>query len=159
MSNKVTSADNQQGRLNEKLTPEYIVGLVDGEGYFSVTARMEHYKTYSCHRIRLVFGMDLNTIDGKILYNLCDWFGCGKVRLRKDDRKNFSDQLQYQVRDMKSVIEVIIPFFQKHPLRLLKRKKTFSKFVEIAKMIEKNIHRTQDGFEKIVILAHNLHSY
>ena len=49
MSDKVSSAENQQGRLKEKLSPDYIVGLVDGEGYFSVTACIEHYKTYSAH--------------------------------------------------------------------------------------------------------------
>ena len=43
------SADNQQERLSV-LSPDYIVGLVDGEGYFSVTVRIDTSKTYESHR-------------------------------------------------------------------------------------------------------------
>ena len=157
MSENVIGAENQQGRLNVKLTPDYIVGLVDGEGYFSVSALVDRSAGWNCHNVRMVFGIDLNIIDGKILYDIKDWFGCGNISLKKEKREKFSDQLRFQVRDTKSILEVIIPFFQKHQLKLPKKVKTFEKFVEIAKMKEKKEHIGPKGFLKAKQLASQLH--
>ena len=157
MSNKAKNADNQQGRLNVKLTPDYVVGLVDGEGYFSVSAVIDRSAGWNCHNVRMVFGIDLNVIDGRILYDLKDWFGCGNISLKKEKREKFSDQFRFQVRDMKSILEIIIPFFQKHQLKLPKKVKTFEKFVEIAKMKERKEHIGHKGFLKARRLARQLH--
>lgn len=158
MSNKVSSADNQQGRLDEKFTPDYVVGLVDGEGYFSVSAYVDRSHGWSCHNVKMVFGIKLNVEDGIILYDLRDWFGCGTVWFHKSKRENFSDCLELQVKDMKSLTQVIIPFFQKNPLKFLKRKKAFERFVEIAKMKQEKRHIGEEGFLKAKYLAQQLHS-
>ena len=157
MSNKAKNADNQQGRLNVKLTPDYIVGLADGEGYFSVSAYVDHSQGWNCHNVKMVFGIDLNIIDGRILYDLKEYLGCGSVRLKKDKRERFSDQLQFQVRDMKSLTEIIIPFFEKHSLKLPKKQKTFGKFIEMAKMKLAKEHIGEKGFLKAQYLARQLH--
>ena len=157
MSEKASSADNQQGRLSEKLTPDYIVGIVDGEGYFSVSAIVSKSYGWKCHNVRMVFGIKLNAEDGKILYELQKHFGCGKVRFRKDDRENFCDCLEYQVTDSKSIREIIIPFFQKHPLRFSKKRKAFIKFIEIASMKDRKEHLGEEGFAKAKLLARQLH--
>lgn len=158
MSKKVQSADNQQGRLKEKLNPEYIVGLADGEGYFSVSAIVSKSYGWNCHNVRMVFGIKLNEEDGKILYDIKNWFGCGKVRFRKDSRKNFCNCLEFQVSDSKSIHDIIIPFFQKYPLKFARKKKSFQKFVEIAAMKEKREHIGEPGFLKAKYLASQLHS-
>ena len=157
MSEKASSADNQQGRLSEKLTSDYIVGIADGEGYFSVSAIVSRSYGWKCHNVRMVFGVKLNAEDGKILYNIRNFFGCGIVRFRKDDRKNFCDCLEYQVTDTKSIKEIIIPFFQKHPLKFSKKIKSFHKFVAIAQMKEKKEHLGEQGFSKAKFLASQLH--
>ncbi len=157
MSDKAKIADNQQGRLNVKLTPDYVVGLVDGEGYFSVSAVIDKSQGWNCHNVRMVFGIDLNVIDGQILYDIQDWFGCGKISYKNDKRKTFSDQLRFQVRDMESISKIIIPFFQKHSLKFPKKKKTFEKFVEIARMKAAREHIGPKGFLKAQILARQLH--
>ena len=90
MSDKVKIADNQQGRLNVKLTSDYIVGLVDGEGYFSVSAVIDRSRGWNCHNVKMVFGIDLNVIDGKILYDIKDWFGCGNISLKKEKRERIN---------------------------------------------------------------------
>lgn len=157
MSNKAKNADNQQGRLNVELTADYVVGLVDGEGYFSVSAVIDTSAGWNCHNVRMVFGVDLNVIDGRILYDLRDWFGCGNISLKKEKREKFSDQLRFQVRDTKSILDIIIPFFQKHQLKFPKKVKTFKKFVEIAKMKERKEHIGPKGFLKAKQLARQLH--
>ena len=157
MSDKAKIAGNQQERLNIKLTPDYIVGLTDGEGYLSVSATIDRSQGWNCHNVKMVFGIKLNAEDGKILYDLKDWFGCGMVRFRKDTRKNFCNCLEFQVRDLKSLIEIIIPFFQKYPLKLPRKKKAFEKFVKIARMKEAKEHIGNKGFLKAKRLAHRLH--
>ncbi len=157
MSNKAKNAENQQERLNVKLTPDYVVGLADGEGYFSVSTTIDRSQGWNCHNVKMVFGIKLNSDDGKILYNLMDWLGCGKVKFRKDKRVNFCDCLEFQVRDLKSLTEIIIPFFQKHPLRLPKKKKTFEKFIEIARMKKAKEHIGHRGFLRAKYLARQLH--
>ncbi|MBI2674686.1 MAG: LAGLIDADG family homing endonuclease [Candidatus Yanofskybacteria bacterium] len=157
LSNKASSAVNQQGRLNVKLTPDYIVGLADGEGYFSVSARINKSRGWNCHDVRMVFGIDLNVIDGRILYDLRDWFGCGNISLKKEKREKFSDQLRFQVADTESIFKVIIPFFQRYRLKLPKKVKAFEKFVEIAKMKERKEHIGPEGFLKAKQLASQLH--
>ena|SRR3989344_5349894 len=158
MSNNAKIADNQQERLTDvKLTPDYIVGLTDGEGYFSVSATIDRSQGWNCHNVKMVFGMDLNIVDGKILHDIRDWFGCGKVSFKRDKRERFSDQLQFQIRDLESITEIIIPFFQKYPLKLPKRKKTFEKFVEIARMKKAKEHIGHEGFLKAKKLAKELH--
>lgn len=157
MSEKASGADNQQGRLSEKLTPDYIVGIVDGEGYFSVSAIVDRSQGYDNYNVRLVFGIKLNAEDGEILHSIRDYFGCGTVRFRKDDRKNFCDCLEYQVRDTKSITEIIIPFFQKYPLRFIKKRRAFLKFIEITKMKEKKIHLNLEGLLEIQRLSRQMH--
>ncbi len=151
------SADNQQGRLNEKLTPEYIVGVVDGEGYFSVSATVNRSQGYDLHNVKVVFGIKLNEEDGQILYLIKDWFGCGQVRFREDKRKNFSNCLEYQVRDTESITKVIIPFFRKYPLKFPKKKRAFTKFIEITEMKNRKDHIGEKGFTKVQYLARQLH--
>ena len=158
MSDKVSSAENQQGRLKDvKLTPEYVVGLTDSEGYFSVSAVIDKSQGWKCHNVRMVFGIKLSAEDGRILYNLRDWFGCGKVKFRKDIRKNFCDCLEFQVRDLESLTKIIIPFFQKYALKFPKKKRTFKRFVKIAEMKKAKEHIGPSGFLKAKQLAQQLH--
>ncbi len=158
MGDKVSSADNQQGRLKGvKLIPDYVVGLIDSEGYFSVSVTIDKSQGWNCHNVKMVFGIKLSAEDGHILYNLKDWFKCGKVKFRKDRRKNFCDCLEFQVRDLESLTKVIIPFFQKYPLKFPKKKRTFERFVKIAEMKMAKEHIGPKGFLRAKKLAYQLH--
>lgn len=158
MSENVIGAENQQGRLSVNLTPDYIVGLVDGEGYFSVSAFVDKSKGWNSHNVRMVFGIQLNVEDGQILYDVRDFFGCGKVWFRKSRKENWSDCLELQIKDLKSLSEIIIPFFEKHPLKFPKKLKAFDKFVEIARMKLAKEHIGEIGFSKVKELSHQLHT-
>jgi hypothetical protein len=157
MSNKAKIADNQQERLNVKLNPDYIVGLADGEGYFSASATIDRSQGWNCHNVKLVFGIKLNAEDGKILYDIRDWFGCGNVSFHKDTRINFCDCLEFQIRDLKSLIEIVVPFFKKYPLKLPRKVKTFKKFVALVEMKQAKLHIGKRGFLRASKFAHQLH--
>ena len=150
------SAGNQQERL-PKLTPDYVVGIVDGEGYFSVSVSQDLSKTYKSLRVRLMFGVKLKEDDGLILYKLRDFFGCGIVYKKIDERPTFSNCLEYQVKSYQDIKTKIIPFFQKHPLLFKSKKFAFERFVDIAKRFEAQTHLTDKGFEEMKELAKAMH--
>ena len=150
------SAGNQQERLPE-LTPDYVVGIVDGEGYFSVSVSQDLSKTYKSLRVRLVFGVKLNEGDGQILYQIRDYLNCGIVYKKIDERPTFSNCLEYQVKNYLDIKTKIVPFFQKHPLLFKSKRLAFGRFVEIAKLFEAKSHLTDQGFEEMKKLARAMH--
>ena len=150
------SADNQQERLLE-LTPDYVVGIIDGEGYFSVSVSQDLSKKYKSLRVRLMFGVKLNEGDGQILYRIRDFFGCGIVYKKLDERPTFSNCLEYQVKSYLDIKAKIIPFFQEHPLLFKSKRLAFARFVEIAKLFEAKTHLTDQGFEEMRTLAKAMH--
>ncbi len=156
MSENALSADNQQERL-PKLTSDYIRGLVDGEGYFSVSVSQDLSKTYKSLRVRLVFGVDLKESDGQILYRVRDFFNCGNLSTRIDNRPSFSNLIRYQVKDYTDIKTKIIPFFRKHPLLLESKRVAFERFVDIAQRFEAKQHLTDKGFDEIKMLAKAVH--
>ena len=156
MSNKALSAGNQQERL-PKLTPDYVVGLVDGEGYFSVSVSRDLSKTYKSLRVRLVFGVKLKESDGQILYRLKEFFSCGSIWKKVDKRPTFSDCLEYQVRNYQDIKTKVIPFFQKHPLLFESKRFAFERFMDIALRFEARTHLTDRGFEDMKGLAKAVH--
>ena len=153
MSEKISSADNQQERL---LTPDYIVGLVDGEGYFSVSPVYGKYKNYTSFEVKMIFGIDLKEKDGKILNEIQQYFDCGHLSRKIEKRENFSNQISYQVKDHSSILNKIIPFFQKHPLRFPSRQRKFKFFVKIGRMVEKREYKDVKGFEKLKSLVQKM---
>src|SRR3989344_3722374 len=148
MSENTLSAENQQERL-KKLSADYVVALVDGEGYFSVSAIIDKSKNYVSRRVRLVFGLDIKKVDGEILLRLQKTFGCGAITEKNDDRPNFCDCLRYQVRNFDDVKNIIIPFFRRHPLQIKTKKESFEKFCVIADHFEQKVHLTHTGFIKV----------
>ncbi len=153
MSENVFSAENQQERF---LTPEYIVGLVDGEGYFSVSPVYGEYKNYSSFEVKMIFGIDLREEDAEILQAVQQYFNCGHLSRKLEKRENHSNQVRYQVKDRFSILNKIIPFFEKYPLHFPSRKRKFGVFLKIAKIIEKEEYKTIKGFEKVKKLVQQM---
>jgi len=157
MSENALSAENQQERLC-KLSTDYIVALIDGEGYFSVSATIDKSKNYLSQRVRLVFGVKLREVDGEILYRLKETLGCGRIFKRPENRPRLSDCLEFQVRDFRDIKAIIIPFFSRNTLQMKTKKSAFENFCIIADLFEKKLHFTEKGFLKVQNLAHTVHN-
>ncbi|MDI6916120.1 MAG: LAGLIDADG family homing endonuclease, partial [Desulfitobacteriaceae bacterium] len=72
------------------LNPDYIVGLVDGEGSFTVYIKNPNNKEKIKRRVRAEprFYIKLIDKDKDILYEFKKFFGCGNVYFQKDTRPN-----------------------------------------------------------------------
>ncbi len=124
-----------------KLTPDWVVGFVDGEGCFQV--RIEpHPESSSGYEVLPEFVVVQHERDVQLLYALKSFFGCGVVR------RNHGEQMVYRVRRREHLRDRIIPFFEKHPLKSKKRI-DFIRFRRVVLLMEQGAHRTPDGLERI----------
>jgi hypothetical protein len=97
----------------KNLTPDYIVGLVDGEGSFTVYIRNIDKEKKVKRRVVVEpkFYIKLIEKDKDILYKLKEFFSCGIVYFQKDDRPNHQNCYRYEVYNRTDLIKTIIPFF------------------------------------------------
>ena len=116
-SENVMGADNQQERLR---TVGWVVGFVDGEGCFSITIQKSPSMTTGWQ----VFP-ELAVTQGErsvqVLYDLQQFFGCGKVFLNRRTDNHREHLYRFCVRSVADLRETIIPFFRENPLRTARR--------------------------------------
>ncbi len=124
----------------------YIVGFVDGEGSFNISfIKRSDYK----HKIKISPSFNISQKDKEILEWIKSVFNCGTIRDRGDGI------FYYEVQDIKSLKEVIIPFFNKYRLRT-KKHTTFQIFSKIVELIDKGNHLNRDGILEIYDLRERI---
>ena len=138
----------------------YIIGLVDGEGSFTVYVKNPDLKTQEIKRrvkAEPRFYLKINEKDKSILFELKYFFGCGNVYFQPDERKNHRDCYRYEVANRKDITEIIIPFFKKNQLKLTSKKNDFKIFCKIVDRMNKKEHLTESGLRKIYKLKQKMH--
>ncbi len=125
----------------------YIAGFTDGEGSFNVSIkkRLDYKESW-----KLTASFNVSQKDRVILAWIKHILGCGTLRERKDG------VVYYEVTNITSLHDVIIPFFRKFGFRSAYKKNNFKIFSEIVLMMHKDEHLTKEGFHKILELRENL---
>ncbi len=141
------------------LTKDYIVGLVDGEGSFTVFVRNPDEPSHAKRRVKIEprFYLKLIEKDKKILEDLKGYFQCGNVYYQKDRRPRHQDCYRYEVANRKDLLEIIIPFFKKNRLQFPSKKKDFKIFCKIMGSIKKGHHLTLQGQRSLLVLKQSMH--
>src|SRR3989344_8429564 len=132
------------------LTPDYIVGLVDGEGSFYVRLNSDIRRR---NKVELKFSLKLRYQDKEILEQLQQFFGCGKIYFQKDNRPHHTDCYRFEVNNKKDIIEKIIPFFENNSPKIQSRKRDFELFKQIAILSQEH----NLNMEKINLLKQQMH--
>ncbi len=127
------------------LEAQWIVGFVDGEGCFHVGIN-SHPDMKAGFQVLPEFTVVQHERDVQVLHALKAHFGCGVVR------KNHGDRMAYRVRGRDHLLERVIPFFEKHPLKTRKRV-DFAKFRRVLLKMERGEHLTEEGVEEIRRIA------
>ena len=137
------------------LSNDYIVGLVDGEGSFTVYVKNPDSTKKTKRRVKVEprFYIKLIEKDKDILYELKRFFDCGNVYLQKDPRPNHTDCYRFEVNKKEDIFNKIIPFFEKNPPKIESRKRDFELFKQISKLSRQNILDK----EKIKLLKQEMH--
>jgi len=154
----VTGADNQQERLIE--FRGWVIGFVDGEGCFSISfVRQPNRAGRSGYRAGYQVAHEFAVTQGaksvECLHELRDFFGVGQVLVnrRYDDHREHLHR--YVVRRRSDLLERIIPFFLRHPLRTAKRY-DFDKFAQCVELIEAGSHLTHRGLVELAEIAQTM---
>ena len=127
------------------LEAQWITGFVDGEGCFHVGIN-KHSSMKSGYQVLPEFTVVQHERDTQVLHALKAYFGCGVVR------RNHGDRMAYRVRGKEHLLERVIPFFERHPLKTKKRA-DFAKFRRIVRMMGAGEHLTREGVEEIRRIA------
>src|SRR3989344_1476482 len=122
------------------LTPDYIIGLVDGEGSFYVRLNSDVRRR---NKVELKFSLKLRYQDKEILEQLKQFFDCGNIYLQKDNRPNHTDCFRFEVNNKKDIITKIIPFFEKNSPKIQSRKNDFELFRQIAILSKQDNYNMQ----------------
>jgi hypothetical protein len=141
------------------LEPDYVVGLVDGEGSFTVYVRNPNDPRPRVLRVRAEprFYLKLIEKDKQILYGLKEFFGCGNVYFQRDVRRNHQQCYRYEVAGRDDLKNVIIPFFKEHPPRLPSRAKDFEIFCELMAMIQRGDHLNETTLADMYRVKQGMH--
>ena len=128
-----------------KLDAQWITGFVDGEGCFHVGIN-PHKEMTAGFQVLPEFTVVQHKRDVQVLHALKSYFNCGVVRT------NHGDRMAYRVRSCDHLINIIVPFFMKHPLKT-KKNVDFKKFRSILLKMEKGVHLKAESVEEIRAIA------
>ena len=127
----------------------YISGFTDGEGTFSVSFN-RRAKLRNQVEVRPSFSISQHKRNLGVLQEIAKHFGVGGLRFSKRDQN-----YKYEVRSISDLMSVIIPHFQKFPLKTTKRK-DFEKFVRICELVHSKHHLNPKYLRQIVNWAYQM---
>jgi hypothetical protein len=87
------------------LTYSYLVGLFEGDGFFTITKKGK-YLTYE-------LGIELSKKDVQLIYKIKSLLGVGVVSFRK---RNEIETVSLRIRDKNHLKNTIIPIFEKYSM-------------------------------------------
>jgi len=151
------SSDNLPGAVNQQERPgfeQWVVGFVDGEGCFSISV----VKNAGCRlgwQVQHEFSVTQAAPSKPALEELIEFFGCGTV-IENNRRDNHRYRLmRYSVERRSDLIDLIIPFFEDHPLRTAKQK-DFESFCAVISMMREGQHLTREGLRRIAQITETM---
>ena len=127
----------------------YLVGLVDGEGCFSISIKQQQTTRFGIV-VDPVFHVVQHKDHKVVLEILKRVLHCGRLEVKHGQ----DNLMQFVVDNRKQLIEKVIPFFKKH--KLIVKSDDFLKFAEIVQMLEQKKHFTRDGLIDLVKKSYQL---
>ncbi|MEM3011990.1 MAG: LAGLIDADG family homing endonuclease [Candidatus Hadarchaeales archaeon] len=144
-SEKVTGAGDQQ----ERLSADWIVGFVDGEGCFHVAIN-RCPKMRTGYQVLPEFRVVQHEQNWEVLERIKEFFGFGKVGMNRKDEHG--TRKEFRVRGIKN-LQKLVEFFCQHPLKTSGKKESFRIFKEILDRMGHGEHLTRMGLSRIRKLA------
>jgi hypothetical protein len=130
------------------LEPQWVVGFIDGEGCFYVGC-LKRKDMKLGYQIQPELTVVQHEQDIQVLHGLKSFFKCGNVT------KNHETRYCWRVKNLNHFLNIIIPFFEKHPLKT-KRRQEFETFRTICLKMQKKEHLDPNKINEIMALAESL---
>jgi len=144
MAVKKFNCGQSAGKTFSKSIGYYLSGFTDGEGSFNVSIvnRKKDYK----HGWKTILSFNISQKDDTVPKVFKEALKCGTIRYRKDGICYF------EVRKVKDLKKVIIPFFKKFQFLSENKKKVFKIFCKILQIVDEKRHLEKKGMEEILKL-------
>lgn len=135
----------------EKLNPEFITGLTEAEGSFSILIIKNNKAKYGTN-IGLRFKISMLVSEIELLSMVEYFFGCGKLNIDNNGVASF------EVKDIDSINKYIISHFSTYMLRGTKYLDYLS-FIRVVGIINSKRHYTKEGIDEIIKIKNSMNSY
>jgi len=139
------SKDNPRYSFNNKntfyLNPDYLTGLADGEGCFSLSIYKQG-KNLTGWQVKPIFSISLHNKDIKLLEAIQRTFKTGKIY------KHGVDSMQYRVSSLNN-LQIITDHFDSYPL-ITQKSADYLLFKQAIAIIKNKEHFSREGFLKLV---------
>jgi hypothetical protein len=136
---------------NEKRVPDrighYFAGFVDGEGSFHLTFRKRRDYTLPW---KVSLCLNVSQKDEVILALLKRHLECGSIRNKG------GGVWMYEVNNLAAIRENVIPFFTRFGFLSAKKKRDFSIFKQMAKVMADGAHLSREGIEGLLALRRGM---
>jgi len=130
------------------ISPWFITGLSDAEGCFDFS--ISNSKTINTgFSVKPRFRITAHKRDIVLLYMVKEYFNCGNI-----SKIDVKDCLDYTVSDQNSIFNIIIPFFNKYPLRGTKHL-DYLDWLKGLKIVKNKGHLTIEGLCEIRLIKTN----
>jgi hypothetical protein len=152
--NSSSDAENQQERL---IKIGWVIGFVDGEGCFSIgfvkqPDRKEASRIRRGYKTGYQVSHDFAVVQGAksvhCLKELQKFFGVGHIYINRRYDNHKEHLYRYCVTKRDDLLNVIIPFFERHSLQSSKQA-DFRKFASVLRLMKDGKHLTKEGLVDI----------
>ncbi|MFZ5376683.1 MAG: LAGLIDADG family homing endonuclease [Patescibacteria group bacterium] len=99
-----------------KLPGDYVSGFIDGEGCFTIAISKHKTKKLGLDA-RVHFQIELRADDRKILEDIQETIGCGRLYNLSYERYGWKPHVELKVSSLGEITEKLIPFLKRYPLR------------------------------------------
>jgi hypothetical protein len=123
------------------IAPFWLAGFVDGEGCFGID--INKASTSIGYAVNLRFTVAQHARDAKLISSIISYLGCGTFWSGSP-----KEGAVLSVRRFSDISNIIIPFFNKYPLKGAK-KSEFEDFCIVADIMHKKEHLTLEGLSRI----------
>ena len=151
MSNLRSSAG--KASFQSHISDDYLVGFVEGEGMFYIGI-VRSPETKTGWQVIYFFKVSQNPSGRRVLEYFQKRFSCGYVK--QNSQKDMTDKsLAYVVRDLPSLRDKIIPFFEG---KLHIKQQTFEKFKRVIEIVADKVHLTKEGITEVLEIAYSMNT-
>jgi hypothetical protein len=156
-SENPAGAEDQQERL---IKVGWVVGFVDGEGCFSIgfvrQPRREGRTGYRAgYQVFHRFVVTQGARSASCLEELKSFFGVGRIYVNRRNDNHREHLHQFLVGRREQLLETVIPFFMRFPLRSSKQE-DFLKFAACMEIVSRGEHLTPQGLVRIAEIAQTM---
>ncbi|MBI1863619.1 LAGLIDADG family homing endonuclease [Candidatus Woesebacteria bacterium] len=135
------------------LSDDYYIGFVEGEGMFYVGV-VPSKETKSGWQVIYFFKVPQNPSGKEVLEKLKRRLSCGYIKANSQTDKT-DKSLAFVVRDLPSLINKVIPFFEN---KLVIKKDAFKKFKQVILLVKNREHISKNGIKKVIKISYSMNT-